>query len=802
MIGPLSTSGNQIVDATGKRVQIHGVNWSGLETQTFVPDGLHARNYKAMIDQMADLGFNTLRIPYSNAMMNPGQMPRWGSFDAGLNPDLVGKTSLEILDAIIVAAGARGLRVILDHHRNDANPGASENGLWYNYAYSEQRWIADWTALAARYKGNHTVIGADLHNEPHKNATWGGGGPTDWAAAAERAGNAVHAVNPNWLVFVEGVEAHNGQYYWWGGNLMGVRDRRVELNTPNKVVYSPHDYPNSIHPQPWFNDANFANSLTQKFDQMWGYIYRENIAPVYIGEMGSKFIDPKDALWFEKLRAYIGGDFDADGTRDIPAHHTGISWSWWALNPNSSDTGGILNDDWTTVDSTKYTRLDPMLPEGIPVPVLTPPVAASEGNVAFGQEDVPLSGQLPAGFDPDGDTPLSYELLQPIPGLLLDDDGGFFFIPPSNATGQLGFAYRVVDAHGMKSAPQVFSIFLAPVNDAPTASSSGNAALGREDALLTGQVPSAWDPDSPLLSYQLVEALPGLALQASGTFTYAPPANFNGSVSFRYRAVDETGAASQARTFTITVAPTNDAPSGIALSRASVAEHQRSGVIGAFSAADIDPGDRHSFRLLDDAGGRFAVKGGDLVVARGILLDYEQARSHVIRVAATDAAGAEISADFVIRLRDVRPERVTGTSANDVIHAGAGADRLNGAGGHDRLLGGAGPDTLTGGSGRDSFVFRKGDSGPALGQADLVTDFSGARGDRIDLRAIDAHASRKGDQAFSFIGTDPFTKAGQVRYETTDTETVISYSTDGDTAAEGAIRLLGAMDLRKGWFVL
>jgi Cellulase (glycosyl hydrolase family 5) len=31
----------------------------------------------------------------------------------------------------------------------------------------ESTWIADWKALAARYKGNPTVIGADLHNEPH-----------------------------------------------------------------------------------------------------------------------------------------------------------------------------------------------------------------------------------------------------------------------------------------------------------------------------------------------------------------------------------------------------------------------------------------------------------------------------------------------------------------------------------------------------------------------------------------------------------------------------------------------------------
>jgi len=31
----------------------------------------------------------------------------------------------------------------------------------------------------------------------------------------------------------------------------------------------------------------------------------------------------------------------------------GISYAYWAWNPNSGDTGGILKDDWTTVDQAK-----------------------------------------------------------------------------------------------------------------------------------------------------------------------------------------------------------------------------------------------------------------------------------------------------------------------------------------------------------------------------------------------------------------------------------------------------------------
>ena len=77
--------------------------------------------------------------------------------------------------------------------------------------------------LAQRYANNPTVIGADLHNEPHSPACWGCGDmATDWRLAAERAGNAILQVNPNWLIVVEGVDCFGGQCTWWGGMLQGV----------------------------------------------------------------------------------------------------------------------------------------------------------------------------------------------------------------------------------------------------------------------------------------------------------------------------------------------------------------------------------------------------------------------------------------------------------------------------------------------------------------------------------------------------------------------------------------------------
>src|SRR4029079_12715287 len=191
--GYFHTAGSQLLDANNQPVRIAGVNWFGFETSNYAPHGLWARGYKSMMDQMKQLGFNTIRLPFSSQLFDAGSTPN--GIDFSKNPDLQGLNGLQVMDKIVDYAGQIGLRILLDHHRSSAGNSANESGLWYTSAYPESRWISDWTMLASRYAGNPTVIGADLHNEPHGPATWGDGGSNDWRLAAERAGNAILAVN-------------------------------------------------------------------------------------------------------------------------------------------------------------------------------------------------------------------------------------------------------------------------------------------------------------------------------------------------------------------------------------------------------------------------------------------------------------------------------------------------------------------------------------------------------------------------------------------------------------------------------
>ena len=367
--GYLSTSGNQIVDSGGNPVRITGINWFGFETNDKILHGLWQRNYKECLDLIKQLGFNTLRLPYSNAMLRSGATT--SSIDANSNPTLQGLTPLQCLDKVVEYCGQIGLRIFLDRHSANAG-GYMNEDVWYipgDAYYTEQRWIDDWVMLATRYANNPTVIGGDLFNEPKKTATWGNSAPaTDWNKAAERCGNAIHAANPNWLIIVEGVEKVATDSYWWGGNLMGAASYPVTLTVPNKLVYSMHDYAASVFAQTWFSAPNYPLNLAGVWDTHFGYIYKNNTAPLLLGEFGCKLATTVDQQWMDKLTDYIDGDFDLNGSNDLAAGKKGMSWTYWCFNPDSGDTGGIVDNDWKTVDTVKMgyisASMAPMLGTG------------------------------------------------------------------------------------------------------------------------------------------------------------------------------------------------------------------------------------------------------------------------------------------------------------------------------------------------------------------------------------------------------------------------------------------------------
>ncbi|MEH2062749.1 MAG: FG-GAP-like repeat-containing protein, partial [Nostoc sp.] len=149
-------------------------------------------------------------------------------------------------------------------------------------------------------------------------------------------------------------------------------------------------------------------------------------------------------------------------------------------------------------------------------------------------------------------------------------------------------------------------------------------------------------------------------------------------------------------------------------------------------------------------------------------------------------------------------DNVIGTNANDSIigdnqnnqlSGGNGNDTINGGSGNDRLIGGSGTDLLTGGSGNDIFDFNSvSESKPGV-LRDVINDFVGngnLSGDQIDLFNIDANSGTLSvNDAFTFIGANPFTAPAQVRY----VGGILQGNINGNLAADFEIRLAGAPQL-------
>ena len=355
---PLSTCGRWIVDRNRRRVKLAGVNWYGASDTELVPGGLDKVTVQAVAGTIRQLGFNSVRLPFSNEMLHVTRPV--AAAHVAANPDLMGKTPLEVLDAAVEALTGAGLYVILNDHSTHAMwcCNYDEDGLWYTGESSEEDWIADWELVVARYAANPRVVGADLRNEIRiatpigfgilpRVPSWGGGGQNDWPAAATRAGKRIQARNPALLIVVEGINSAD--------DLTGAAGRPIVLPVANQLVYEAHQY-GFFRPGapaiPGLGGPTYstmtAAQLASASRQQWGFLTdpgKPFTAPLWLGEFGdSAGSDPK---WMNNLAEYLRS-LDAD-------------FAWWALNGGPKAAGGaepfgLLEDDWTTVR--KDWRLD------------------------------------------------------------------------------------------------------------------------------------------------------------------------------------------------------------------------------------------------------------------------------------------------------------------------------------------------------------------------------------------------------------------------------------------------------------
>jgi VCBS repeat-containing protein len=208
---------------------------------------------------------------------------------------------------------------------------------------------------------------------------------------------------------------------------------------------------------------------------------------------------------------------------------------------------------------------------GISTGVLTLNVSALPDNAPVVSTPLPTQSATDGGSfnlnvsgafsDPDGDT-LTYSATGLPPGLTLNPATGIISgTLPNNASGQApgaGGVYTVTltASDGSASVSQVISLV---VNNPLPVTTGGSYTLP-EDSSVSG-VLTATDPDGDAISFAIGQGPShgSLTLNANGTFTYTPNANYSGADQFTYQVRDSDGGVTTA-VVTFTITPVNDAP--------------------------------------------------------------------------------------------------------------------------------------------------------------------------------------------------------------------------------------------------
>ncbi len=365
--GPLHTSGMRIVDNEGNIVVFRGVNVSGMEWGAGTPwgkgchdpqwgirYGCYASPKSDVYDQVANWGFNVVRIPISWANLEPA-------------PGKINEEYLTALDAIIHEFGKRDIAVILSMHQWDwsanftapkwkggkrihgngeavwlypeswfaKNPithGPVDNKITGQQLASQeffinrpkpmlkgekiqQHLIELWAIVAQRYRGFSNIVAADIFNEPYSNQK------NQLEDFYIRAARRIHEIDPRLLlVFEVSLSTHR------------LRGKYI-LDSPDfpqdKGVYAVHIY---------MGTAKKAISKIGKAleaARLWS-------VPLWIGEFhcitrhdpSSRFGFHVDSQQSQQLLDFMKKY--GDGGNGI----TDISWTYWAYQKDAQPLDG------------------------------------------------------------------------------------------------------------------------------------------------------------------------------------------------------------------------------------------------------------------------------------------------------------------------------------------------------------------------------------------------------------------------------------------------------------------------------
>jgi hypothetical protein len=276
------------------------------------------------------------------------------------------------------------------------------------------------------------------------------------------------------------------------------------------------------------------------------------------------------------------------------------------------------------------------------------------------------SGVLVNDTDPEDDSLIAQLLEEPAHGALtLNADGSFAYVPDADFTGIDFFTYRPSDDFGLGS-PATVTILTGYSLPTPT----GDTASTDEDTPVTISV---LDNDPNAVNLKIAYASDGAhgttVLNANGTITYTPNADWTGTDSFIYWVKDTVGGVSPA-TVSVTLNSVNDTPDAVSDTRAVL--YGTASTLGVL-VNDADPdGDALTItQVTQPSHGTVTITGNGTDVTYTPASGYSGADSFTYTVSdghgGTDTATVSITVTPYVRITAFANPLVEGEGGADVF---------------------------------------------------------------------------------------------------------------------------------------
>jgi aryl-phospho-beta-D-glucosidase BglC (GH1 family) len=310
-------SGNKLVNASGTRIVLRGVDRSGTEFECVQGHGIFdGPSNQASITAIRNWDINAVRIPLNEAC--------WEG-ESYVNAAYAGTAYQHAIEAYVKLLNANGMVAILDLHWTDGRYGGPGSECSSAQAVCQKPMpdmsaIGFWKSVADAFEGNNAVI-FDLFNEPYQEISDRGNETEGWqcwlyggscagipyrVAGMQNLVNAVRSTGADNVIMVGGLAWANDLTQWLA---------HMPSDTDYNLVASWHSYNHNV--------CNTRSCWTSQVAPVIAHV------PVIVGEIGERGCGD---TYIQRVTAWL----DSQST-------SYLAWAWDVAHGSCAGGSGLIS---------------------------------------------------------------------------------------------------------------------------------------------------------------------------------------------------------------------------------------------------------------------------------------------------------------------------------------------------------------------------------------------------------------------------------------------------------------------------